>query len=143
MKSPFVVTVLCLSALHSGCTNVTGENLRMISYTDQKTLSEDTLFTVASGFFTRAGYECDDQGGSVQLLCNKELRDLYIHQTTAEVTISQGTGEEKDPDYVLATSRWDEGMIPSEFLSSRFSNEDVQAFCDYLAQETQAVCQEL
>ncbi|MDG5500346.1 hypothetical protein [Marinobacter sp. BGYM27] len=143
MKTPAIATLLCLSALLSGCTNVTGDTPRMISYTDQKTLSKDALFTVANGFFSRAGYECDDQGGSVQLLCNKELRDLYIHQTTAEVTISQGTGEEKDPDYVLATSRWDEGMIPSELLSSHFSNRDVQAFCDYLEQETQAVCREL
>jgi len=67
----------------------------------------------------------------------KNLRDIYIHQTHAVVEIFPG---DDGSNPLLVTTRWDEGLIPGEFISSEFSNPDVVAFCDYLVQAKLAVC---
>ncbi|MDX1757084.1 MAG: hypothetical protein R3175_13565 [Marinobacter sp.] len=40
----------------------------------------------------------------------------------------------------MATTRWDESLIPGEFIPSEFTNPDVEAFCAYLLEERLGVC---
>lgn len=72
------------------------------------------------------------------ILCAKALRDLYIHQTRAVVEIYPG--DDEGSRYTLVTTRWDEGLIPGEFISSEFTNADVEAFCGYLREQQLGIC---
>lgn len=129
---------LCLSLLMlSGCTNVTGDVARTLNPVSSAPLNRAALFSSANAFFTDAGYQCKLASDTEDFRCRKDLRDIYIHQTHAVVEIFPG---DDGGNPLLVTTRWDEGLIPGEFISSQFSNPDVAAFCDYLAQAKLAVC---
>ncbi|WP_458524708.1 hypothetical protein [Onishia taeanensis] len=137
MKKQYLLFIL-ISVLVSGCTNVASDVARKIEKAPPPSWEPGVLYSTASEFFAKAGYQCrvDDEFPIVR--CTKELRDLYIHQTTAVVEIFPG--DEKDPGYILVAERWDEGWIPGELISGLFSNEDVERFCGYLREEGLAVC---
>ncbi|MBJ6137057.1 hypothetical protein [Marinobacter litoralis] len=116
-------------SLVAGCTNVVSDVARTIHPAPSSSLQASKLFSAASGFFTEAGYQCNVYPDPSPLRCTKELRDLYIHQSQAVVQIYPR--DEAYP-HTLVTSRWDEGLIPGEFISSEFTNPDVKAFCEYL-----------
>jgi len=132
------VLVIPLLSLISGCTNVAGDVARAIHPAPSSALDENTLFSVASEFFIGEGYLCDATPDPSTLRCAKELRDLYIHQTQAVVQIYPG--DEVAYPHTLVTSRWDEGLIPGEFVSSEFTNSDVTAFCEYLQAQALGSC---
>lgn len=121
-----------------GCTNVTGDTPRTISPLTAESLSTERLFSVANTFFSDAGYACSNDAEAGQFRCTKELRDLYIHQTTAEVNIFPG--EEGDKAHRIIASRWDEGLIPGELISNSYANDDVEAFCAYLTSKNLGLC---
>ncbi|MTT50908.1 hypothetical protein F1529_00285 [Alcanivorax sp. VBW004] len=131
------VFLLLLPAIFSGCTNVAGDVTRTLSPVSSAPLDRAALFSSANAFFTDAGYQCRSTSDTEDFRCRKDLRDIYIHQTHAVVEIFPG---DDGGNPLLVTTRWDEGLIPGEFISSQFSNPDVAAFCDYLAQATLAVC---
>lgn len=131
------VFLLLLPAIFSGCTNVAGDVTRTLSPVSSAPLDRAALFSRASEFFTDAGYQCKLDFDTEDFRCRKDLRDIYIHQTHAVVEIFPG---DDGGNPLLVTTRWDEGLIPGEFISSQFSNPDVAAFCDYLAQAKLAVC---
>jgi len=132
-----VLFLLSLSVL-SSCTNVTGDTPRTISSQHQEPFNTERLFAAAETFFSEAGYRCSSDAGAGQFRCSRALRDLYIHQTTAEVNIYPG-GEEDKTHRMIAT-RWDEGLIPGELIANTYANADVEAFCAYLAGEKIALC---
>lgn len=132
-----VLFLLYLSVL-SGCTNVTGDTPRAISPQTGESLSTERLFFVANTFFSEAGYACSTDVDAGQFRCSRALRDLYIHQTTAEVKIYPG--DEEDKIHRMIATRWDEGLIPGELISNAYANDDVEAFCTYLAGEKIALC---
>ncbi|WP_062814994.1 hypothetical protein [Alcanivorax sp. NBRC 102024] len=132
-----VLFLLSLSVL-SGCTNVTGDTPRTISPQEAENLTAERLFSVADTFFSEAGYACSADADAGQFRCSRALRDLYIHQTTAEVNIYPG-GEEDKTHRMIAT-RWDEGLIPGELIANTYANDDVEAFCAYLASEKLGRC---
>lgn len=134
LKALLILSLIVLA----GCTNVTGDVSRTINQPPSSSLNSDTLFSAASDFFVRAGYECTDDGESGRFRCSKALRDLYIHQTRAVVEIYPG--DDKDSSYLLVTTRWDEGLIPSEFISSDFTNSDVEGFCEHLRADRLGFC---
>ena len=121
----------------SGCTNVAGDVTRTLEPLSADPLNRAALFSSANAFFTDAGYQCRSTSDTEGFRCRKDLRDIYIHQTHAVVEIFPG---DDGGNPLLVTTRWDEGLIPGEFISSQFSNPDVAAFCDYLAQAKLAVC---
>lgn len=129
--------LLLAALLVSGCTNVAGDVTRTLEPLSADPLNRAALFSRAGEFFTDAGYQCRSASDTEDFRCRKDLRDIYIHQTHAVVEIFPGDDEENP---LLVTTRWDEGLIPGEFISSQFSNPDVAAFCDYLAQAKLAVC---
>tara|TARA_B100000676_G_scaffold301989_1_gene350001 strand:- start:908 stop:1333 length:426 start_codon:yes stop_codon:yes gene_type:complete len=129
--------LLVLSVL-VGCTNVIGDSPRIISRQDGGSLSTERLFSVAETFFSEAGYACSSDAEAGQFRCSRELRDLYIHQTTAEVHIYPG--DEEDKTHRMIATRWDEGLIPGELISSSYASDDVEAFCAYLVSEEIALC---
>lgn len=116
-----------------GCTNVTGDTPRTISPQEA-----ENLFSVADAFFSEAGYACSTDAEADQFRCSRALRDLYIHQTTAEVKIYPG--DEEDKTHRIIATRWDEGLIPGELISNAYANDDIEAFCAYLAGEKIALC---
>ena len=124
----------------SGCTNVTGDAPRTISPQEAENLSAESLFSVADTFFSEAGYACSTDAEAEQFRCSRALRDLYIHQTTAEVNIYPG--DEEDKTHRMIATRWDEGLIPGELISNTYANDDVEAFCAYLASEKVALCRD-
>ncbi|WP_228339781.1 hypothetical protein [Marinobacter sp. F3R08] len=126
-------------SLIAGCTNVAGDVTRTIHPAPSSALDTGTLFSVASEFFTRAGYQCVTRDDPGALRCTRELRDLYIHRTLAEVQIYPG--DESGYPHTLVTSRWDEGLVPGEFISNEFTNPDVKAFCEYLRAQALGRCQ--
>ena len=132
-----VLFLLSLSVL-SGCTNVTGDTPRTISSQHQEPLNTERLFAAAEIFFSEAGYRCSSDAGAGQFRCSRALRDLYIHQTTAEVNIYPG--DEAGKAHRLIATRWDEGLIPGELIASQYANPDVEVFCDALAADQVAVC---
>ena len=129
--------LLLATLLVSGCTNVAGDVTRTLEPLSADPLNRAALFSSANAFFTDAGYQCRSTSDTENFRCRKDLRDIYIHQTHAVVEIFPG---DDGGNPLLVTTRWDEGLIPGEFISSQFSNPDVAAFCDYLAQATLAVC---
>jgi len=133
--------LLCLAVLPvlAGCTNVTGGVTRVVNAVSSASLDSAALFSSARDFFTEAGYQCSANSDTEDFRCRKDLRDIYIHQTHAVVKIFPGN-EKEGP--LLVSNRWDEGLIPGEFISNTFSNPDVAAFCDYLAEAQLAVCRE-
>ncbi|MAX32091.1 hypothetical protein SAMN05216571_1156 [Onishia taeanensis] len=137
MKKQYLFFVL-MSVLVSGCTNVASDVARYIEPTASSHLKASALFSTASDYFTQVGYQCIADEASPILKCTKELRDLYIHQTTAVVEIFPG--DEKEAEYILVAERWDEGLIPGEFISGNFRNEDVANFCGYIQEKGLAVC---
>ncbi len=128
---------LILAAL-VGCTNVTGDTPRTISPQTGESLSTEHLFSVANTFFSEMGYACSTDAEAEQFRCSRALRDLYIHQTTAEVKIYPG--DEEDNTHRIIATRWDEGLIPGELIANTYANDDVEAFCAYLVGEKIAVC---
>lgn len=136
----FLVLVISLLSFIAGCTNMAGDVARSIHPAPSSALDENTLFSVASEFFIGEGYECDATHDPSTLRCVKELRDLYIHQTQAVVQIYPG---DKAHPHTLVTSRWDEGLIPGEFVSSEFTNSDVAAFCEYLQAQVLGRCRSI
>jgi len=132
-----VLFLLSLSVL-SGCTNVTGDTPRTISPQEAENLTAERLFSVADTFFSEAGYACSADADAGQFRCSRALRDLYIHQTTAEVNIYPA--DEEDRGHRVIATRWDEGLIPGELIANTYANDDVEAFCVYLAGEKIAVC---
>lgn len=122
----------------SGCTNVTGDTPRTISPQPGEDLNAESLFSVADKFLSEAGYACSTDAEAEQFRCSRALRDLYIHQTTAEVNI-YSADEEGNTHRMIAT-RWDEGLIPGELISNTYANDDVESFCAYLASEKVALC---
>ncbi|WP_192034604.1 hypothetical protein [Halomonas sp. YLGW01] len=137
MKQHYLFFTL-MSVLLSGCTNVASGITRSIEQAPHSHLEDDALFSSASEFFSKAGYQCRVDEQYPVLRCTKELRDIYIHQTTVVVEIFPG--DEKEAGYILVAERWDEGLIPGDFVSGNFSNEDVENFCGYLREEGLAVC---
>lgn len=131
---PLILAVLV------GCTNVTGDTPRTISSQEAENLSAVRLFSVADTFFSEAGYACSADADAGQFRCSRALRDLYIHQTTAEVNIYPG--DEGNKAHRIIATRWDEGLIPSELISNTYANNDVEAFCAYLASAKVALCSE-
>lgn len=129
--------LLFLSVL-VGCTNVTGDTPRTISPQTGESLSTERLFSVANTFFSEAGYACSTDAEAEQFRCSRAFRDLYIHQTTAEVNIYPG--DEEDKTHRMIATRWDEGLIPGELISNTYASDDVEAFCAYLVGEKIAVC---
>lgn len=123
-----------------GCTNVTGDTPRTISPLTGESLSTERLFSVAETFFSEVGYACSSDAEAGQFRCSRELRDLYIHQTTAEVNIY--SGDEEDKTHRMIATRWDEGLVPGELISNTYANDDVEAFCAYLASEKLALCRD-
>lgn len=75
----------------------------------------------------------------MRLRCSRELRDLIIHQTRTVVELfpegNEGTG------LLLISTRWDEGLIPGEFISSEFHNPDVVGLCSEMRDHALGVCQ--
>ncbi|WP_227519464.1 hypothetical protein [Marinobacter sp. ANT_B65] len=132
-----ILMVLLLSLI-AGCTNIAYDVGRTIHPVPSSVLDRNTLFSVASEYFIGKGYQCDTSRDPGALYCVRELRDLYIHQTQAVVQIYPGDGEEHP--YALATSRWDEGLIPGEFISGEFTSPDVKAFCEYLQAQAVGSC---
>ncbi len=122
----------------SGCTNVAGDAVRTIYPAAESALDSDTLFAVARSFFVDVGYQCDSEREFPALHCSKALRDLTVHQTHAVVQIFPDEGEART--HTLVTTRWDEGLIPGEFISSEFTNPDVKAFCEYLKAQALGDC---
>ena len=132
-----VLFLLSLSVL-SGCTNVTGDTPRTISSQHQEPLNTERLFAAAETFFSEAGYRCSSDAGAGRFRCSRALRDLYIHQTTAEVKIYPA--DEEDRGHRVIATRWDEGLIPGELIANTYANDDVEAFCAYLASEKLGRC---
>ena len=137
LVNTFRVLMLLLLSLIAGCTNVASDVARTIHPAPSSALSTSTLFAIASEFFTGEGYQCVTRDDPSALRCTKELRDFYIHQTQAEVQVYPG---DELYSHTLVTSRWDEGLIPGEFISSEFTSPDVKAFCDYLTAQTVGSC---
>ena len=135
MKSALLTIFLVVV---TGCTNVTGDAPRIISSLSDERLRTDHLFATADTFFSEAGYACRTDAEAGQFRCSRALRDLYIHQTTAEVNIYPG--DEGGKAHRIIANRWDEGVIPSELISNTYANDDVEAFCAYLASETIGLC---
>ncbi|MBR9872436.1 MAG: hypothetical protein GYB26_14975 [Gammaproteobacteria bacterium] len=131
-----VLVVLSL-LLMAGCTNIAKDAARTIHPASSSSLTTDTLFSVTSEFLSGKGYQCDSRHDPSALRCTKELRDLYIHQTQAVVQIYP---RDETYPHTLVTSRWDEGLIPGEFISSEFTNPDVKAFCEYLEAQALGSC---
>jgi len=52
--------LLFLLAVLSGCTNVAGDHARVITVPEGKALSTGALLTVATDFFSAAGYDCGE-----------------------------------------------------------------------------------
>jgi len=129
--------LLLATLVVSGCTNVAGDVTRTLEPSSADPLNRAALFSSANAFFTDAGYQCGSASDTEDFRCRKDLRDVYIHQTHAVVEIFPG---DDGGNPLLVTTRWDEGLIPGEFISSQFSNPDVAAFCDYLALAKLAVC---
>lgn len=137
MKKPRLLLIL-LPLVLSGCTNVAGDITRTIHALPASTLNNDTLFSAASEFFSREGYQCIPERDANRFRCSREMRDLYIHQTRAVVQIFPDGDE--GLSYTLVTTRWDEGLIPGELISSDFTNPDVAAFCTYLQEQEVGHC---
>lgn len=137
MKSALLTIFLVVV---TGCTNVTGDAPRIISSLSDERLRTDHLFATADTFFSEAGYACNTDAEAGQFRCSRELRDLYIHQTTAEVNIYPV--DEEDKTHRMIATRWDEGLIPGELISNTYANDDVEAFCAYLASAKVALCSE-
>ena len=135
MKPVFLLLILFVFV---GCTNVTGDTPRTISSLPDDPLSTEHLFATADTFFSEAGYACRTDAEAGQFRCSRALRDLYIHQTTAEVNIYPG--DEGSKAHKIIANRWDEGLIPSELISNTYANDDVEAFCAYLASEKLGFC---
>ncbi|SFM32677.1 hypothetical protein [Marinobacter zhejiangensis] len=135
MKGTFSIL---LPLVFAGCTNVAGGMANDIIPPPSSTLSSEVLFSVAGDYFSAEGYQCRAESEPAQLRCSKPLRELFIHQTRAVVQIIPGGGE--SGRYILATTRWDEGLIPGEFISSEFSNPDIGGFCDYLKNQGLGGC---
>ena len=135
MKPVFLLLIVFVFV---GCTNVTGDTPRTISSLPDDRLSTEHLFATADTFFSDAGYTCSIDVEAGQFRCSRALRDLYIHQTTAEVNIYPG--DEGNKAHRIIATRWDEGLIPSELISNTYANDDVEAFCAYLASEKLGFC---
>lgn len=136
MMKPALLSLIL--AVLVGCTNVTGDTPRTICPQTGESLSTERLFSVANTFFSEAGYACSTDTEAEQFRCSRALRDLYIHQTTAEVNIYPG--DEEDKAHRIIATRWDEGLIPGELISNTYASDDVEAFCAYLVDEKIAVC---
>lgn len=137
MKSDCVVRVVVFGMWVglAGCTNVAGDHARVI--TTEEALEAPELLQMATEYFSGAGYDCGEDSRS-ELRCRKDLRDLYIHQTHAVVEIFE---DKEAGHHLLMTTRWDEGLIPGELISSEFENPDVAGFCRSLEALGQGVCQ--
>lgn len=120
-----------------GCTNVAGDHARLIARHDGTLMETAVLVSRATAHFSEAGYDCGVDSRS-ELRCRKDLRDLYIHQTHAVVEVFQ---DGDAGNHLLVTTRWDEGLIPGEFISSQFDNRDVAEFCASLDESGQGICQ--
>ena len=136
MTKPVLLVVPFFLAVLSGCTNVAGGDSRLISSPEGGSLETGRLFSLATAFFSEAGYQCSADRDASRFRCSRELRDLYIHQTRAVVEIYAGEHD----SYRLVPTRWDEGLIPGELISNTYANDDVEAFCTYLASEKMAFC---
>ena len=134
----FKALVVLLLSLIAGCTNVSHDVGRTIHPAQSSVMNTNTLFSVTSEYFIGKGYQCDISRDPDALHCSKELRDLYIHQTHAVVQVYPGDGEAHS--HTLVTSRWDEGLIPGDFISGEFTNPDVKAFCEYLQAQAVGSC---
>lgn len=137
LVNTFRVLTFLLLSLIAGCTNIAKDVSRTIHPMPSSALSTRSLLSVGSEFFAGEGYQCVIRDDHSALRCTRELRDLYIHQTQAEVQIYPG--DEMYP-HTLVTSRWDEGLIPGEFISSEFTNPDVKAFCEHLMAQSLGSC---
>lgn len=138
LVNTFRVLTFLLLSLIAGCTNIAKDVSRTIHPMPSSALSTRSLLSVGSEFFAGEGYQCVIRDDHSALCCTKELRDLYIHQTQAEVQIYPGDGTVYP--HTLVTSRWDEGLIPGEFISSEFTNPDVKAFCEHLMAQSLGSC---
>ena len=136
MMKPALLPLLL--AVLVGCTNVTGDTPRTIFPQTGESLSTERLFSVANTFFSDAGYACSTDSEAGQFRCSRAIRDLYIHQTAAEVNIYPG--DEGGKAHRIIANRWDEGLIPGELISNTYANDDIEAFCAYLASEKLGFC---
>lgn len=136
---PYKTLIILSLLLTAGCTNVAGDATRSVYPRLPSTAGADAMSSIARAFFTNAGYQCRADQVVKSIRCSRALRDLYIHQTTAVVQVFPEEGDAGV--YTLVTTRWDEGLIPGEFISSEFTNPDVKAFCEYLREEALGDCQ--
>lgn len=121
---------LVLSGLFScvvGCTNVAGDAIRVIEVPVER---QERLFVSVNGRLTELGYACYPEAEGRRFRCDKTLRDLFVHQTRAVIEVLPDS-DTQDTYFVMAT-RWDEGFIPGELISSEYHSQDVVALCEAL-----------
>lgn len=119
----------------SGCTNVAGDAIRVI---EAEKGDHSLMLSSIQGFLEQNGYQCTTEAAVERVRCEKELRDLYIHQTRAVLEIIEDTDE--GSEFLVLATRWDEGLIPGELISSEFHNPDVVAMCDDLVERALGEC---
>ena len=131
MKNLLFLVVL----LAAGCTNVAGDAIRIIEVPAER---QDKLFELVDASLRANGYECPSAEEGHRYRCDKALRNLFIHQTRAVIEVFPDA-DSPDTYFVLAT-RWDEGLIPGELISSEYRSADVAALCKALEDSALGRC---
>jgi len=127
--------LLGVSSVLVGCTNVAGDAIRVIEAPAER---QENLFASIEHTLRASGYECHAAGEGHRYRCDKALRNLFIHQTRAVIEVFPDA-DVPDSYFVMAT-RWDEGLIPGELISSEYHSADVVVLCKALEDSSLGRC---
>lgn len=131
--------LLLSCGLFAGCTNVTSDRVQYLHPNQAEGYHSARVFELAREHLAGNGYHCELDGAHFAS-CAKITRDSSLHSTRVIIRLEREHDEGNS--VLLLASRWDEGLIPSEFISNRFESEDLARLCQHLASRHIATCKE-
>lgn len=132
-----ILLLLFMAAL-TGCTNSVSDEAKYLHPNEKDGYSTVRVFDLAREFITNKDYQCEPSSSASYLQCSRYTREWDIH--TTQVIIKIVRDYDDGSSVLIVASRWDEGLIPGEFISNTFHSEDLADLCQYFENENIAVC---
>ncbi|MFP2769321.1 hypothetical protein [Oceanisphaera sp. KMM 10153] len=132
-----VLPLFFLAAL-TGCTNSVSDEAKYLYPDRADDYSTIQLFDLAREFVINKDYRCEPSSVASYLQCTKYTRQWDLHTTKVIMKIVRD--HDDGSSILIFASRWDEGLIPGEFISNTFHSEDLAELCRFFEGKGIATC---
>ena len=132
-----ILLLLFLASL-TGCANSVSDEAKYLHPYETAGYSTVQVFDLVKQFIVDKDYLCEPSSVPSYLQCAKYTREWDFHTTKVIMKIVRDHDEGNS--VLIFASRWDEGLIPAEFISDTFHSEDLADLCQLFEGKDIATC---